>query len=66
MSHNFNHYTEDCPFRYSSVQSGVDLAPQYPTAAYFVKLDINSCLLSFPLHPDGHKLFVVQACGNFW
>ena len=66
MSRNFNDFTEDCPFRYSSVQSGVDLALQCPTAAYFVKLDISSCFLSFPLHPDDYKFFVVQAGGDFW
>jgi hypothetical protein len=66
MSRNFNDYTKGCPFRYSSVQSGVDLALQCPTAAYFVKLDISSYILSFPLHPDDYKFFVVQAGGDFW
>ena len=66
MSRNFNDYTVDCPFRYSSVQSGVDLALQCPTAAFFVKLDISSCFLSFPLHPEDYKYFVVEAGGDFW
>jgi hypothetical protein len=66
MSRNFNEFTEDCPFRYSSVQSAVDLALQCPTAAFFVKLDISSCFLSFPLHPDDYQYFVVEAGGDFW
>ena len=64
MSRNFNDFVEDCPFRYSSVQSAVDLAVQCPTAAFFVKLDISSCFLSFPLHPDDYKFFVVEAGGD--
>jgi hypothetical protein len=44
----------------------VDLALQCPTAAFFVKLDISSCFLSFPLHPADYKFFVVEAGGDFY
>jgi hypothetical protein len=54
------------PFQYSSVKSAVDLALECPTASYFVKLDISSCFLSFPLHPADYKFFVVEAGGDFY
>lgn len=66
LSRNFNDFLVDVPFQYSSVKSAVDLALECPTAAYFVKLDISSCFLSFPLHPADYKFFVVEAGGDFY
>jgi hypothetical protein len=60
LSRNFNDYLVDTPFQYSSVKSAVDLALECPTAAHFVKLDISSCFLSFPLHPDDYQFFLVE------
>jgi hypothetical protein len=65
LSRNFNDFLVDVPFQYSSVKSTVDLTLECPTASYFVKLDISSCFLSFPLHPADYNFFVVEAGGDF-
>jgi hypothetical protein len=66
LSRNFNDFVIDTPFRYSSVTDAVRLSVECPTAAHYVKLDISSCFLSFPLHPDDYQFFVVQADGDFF
>jgi hypothetical protein len=66
LSRNFNDFLVDEPFQYSSVKSAVDLAVECPTDAFFVKLDISACFLSFPLHPADYKFFVVEAGGDFY
>ena len=52
LSRNLNDYLPDQPFHYSSVAAGVHLAQECPGQAWFVKLDLSSCFLSFPVHPD--------------
>ena len=66
LSRHFNDFLF-CPhFKYSSVQSAVDLALECGPQAFFVKLDISSCFLSFPIHPDDLKYFVCEAGGDFY
>jgi hypothetical protein len=66
FARNFNDYMGDQYFSYSSVRAGVELAQQCPTAAYFVKLDISACFLSFPVHPDDTDFFVCKAGGDYY
>jgi hypothetical protein len=66
LSRNFNDFLVDVPFQYSSVKSTVDLELECPTAVYVGKLDINSYLLTFPLHPTDYKFFAVEAGGDFY
>lgn len=65
LSRNFNDYLPDVPFHMASVQSAVDLALQCGGAPHFVKLDISSCFLSFPLHPDDLHYYVCKAGGDY-
>ena len=65
MSRNFNDYLADQPFRMTSVAAGVRLAQECPGRAWFVKLDISACFLSFPLHPDDWKYYVCKAGGDY-
>jgi hypothetical protein len=44
----------------------VDLALDCPTPAWFVKLDISSCFLSFPIHPDDLQYFMCKADGDYY
>lgn len=66
FSRNFNDFLADQGFQMTSVQAGVELAQQCPTPAFFVKLDISSCFLSFPVHPADYKFFVCQAGGDYY
>jgi len=70
LSFNFNAYVEDYPFRMATVQDGVDLAMQARSRsgrpAWFTKLDISSCFLSFPIHADDLKFFYCEAGGDFF
>ena len=69
LSQNFNDFIPDCPFQMASVQDAVDMALQAKSAkgeAWFVKLDISSCFLSFPIHPDDLQFFYCKAGGSFW
>ena len=70
LSQNFNDFLPDVPFRMSSVQDGVDMArvvkDQSGQLAWFVKLDIASCFLSFPIHQDDQQLFYCRAGGDFY
>ena len=70
LSQNFNDFLPDIPFRMSSVQDAVDMSlgvkGQSGRPAWFVKLDIASCFLSFPIHPDDRQLFYCQAGGDFY
>ena len=52
LSRNLNDFLPDQPFHYSSVPAGVRLAQECPGQAWFVKLDLSACFLSFPVHPD--------------
>lgn len=56
----FNDHLEDKPFKYSSVQAGVDLAMQCGPPAHLVKLDISSCFLSFPVHEQDLQYYVCK------
>ena len=70
LAQNFNEFVEDGPFRMASVQDGVDLAKRARASsgrpAWLVKLDISSCFLSFPIHPDDRHMFYCQAGGSFY
>ena len=70
LSQNFNDFTPDVPFSMASVQDAVDMAlgvkEQSGEPAWFVKLDISSCFLSFPIHPDDLGMFYCQAGGEFF
>jgi hypothetical protein len=66
LARNFNDFLEDEPFQMASVQDAVDLAMQAGKHAWFAKLDISSCFLSFPIHPDDLKFFYCQAGGDFY
>jgi hypothetical protein len=70
LSCNFNDFIPDQPFRMAAVQDGVDMAmraqSQVGRAAWFVKLDISSCFLSFPIHDDDLKYFYCEAGGDFF
>jgi hypothetical protein len=65
LSRNLNDYLPDQPFHYSSVAAGVRLAQECPGQAWFVKLDLSSCFLSFPLHPDDWQYYVCKAGGDY-
>ena len=70
LSQNFNDFIPDVPFRMASVQDGVDMAmrarAQSGRPAWFVKLDIASCFLSFPVHHDDLGYFYCEAGGDFY
>ena len=70
LSQNFNDFIPDVPFRMASVQDGVDMAMRARTQsgrpAWFVKLDIASCFLSFPVHHDDLGYFYCEAGGDFY
>jgi hypothetical protein len=66
---NFNDYLTDFPFHYQSVQAAAELAAEctdHELPAFFCKLDISACFLSFPIHPDDRDFYVVQAGGDFY
>ena len=68
LSRNLNDFLADEYFKFSSVASGVRLAQQALEAggeAWFVKLDISSCFLSFPIHPDDLKYYVCKLGGDY-
>ena len=65
LSRNLNDFLADQPFKYSSVAAGVRLAQECPGKAWFVKLDLSSCFLSFPLHPDDWQYYVARAGGDY-
>jgi hypothetical protein len=65
LSRNLNDYLPDQPFHYSSVAAGVRLAQECPGQAWFVKLDLSSCFLSFPIHPDDWQYYVCKAGGDY-
>jgi hypothetical protein len=66
LARNFNDFVVDCPFQYASVQAAVDLASQCPVPAWFVKLDITACFLSFPIHEADRDFFICEAGGDFY
>ena len=66
LARNFNDHVVDEGFSMASVQHAVELAKQSPTPAFFSKLDISACFLSFPIHPDDHLFFYCEAGGDFF
>ena len=70
LSQNFNDFIPDAPFRMASVQDGVDMGVrargQSGRPAWFVKLDISACFLSFPIHHDDLRYFYCEAGGDFY
>jgi hypothetical protein len=66
LSQNLNDYVFDEYVKFSSVDSAVALSLQCPSPRrFYVKLDIASCYLSFPLHPDDLKYYVSAVDGKF-
>ena len=70
LSRNLNDFLVDEYFSFSSVRSAVRLAQQAVDAGdgggcFFVKLDISSCFLSFPLHPEDLKYYVCKVGGDY-
>jgi hypothetical protein len=66
LARNFNDMLEDETFSMASVQDAVDLAKLAGRQPWFAKLDISSCFLSFPIHPDDLHFFYCQAGGDFY
>jgi hypothetical protein len=66
LARNFNDFLVDNPFGMSTLQDAVDLSMDAGAGAWYVKLDISSCFLSFPIHPDDQKYFYCEAGGDFY
>ena len=70
LSQNFNDFLPDVPFRMATVQDAVDMATRARArsgaGAWFVKLDVSSCFLSFPIHADDLQFFYCQAGGDYY
>ena len=64
LARNFNDFLVDESFHMASIQDAVELAKQAGPQAWFVKLDISACFLSFPIHPDDQHLFYCEAGGQ--
>jgi hypothetical protein len=65
LSRNLNDYVVDEAFKLQSVDAAVRLSQQCPARPYYVKLDISSCYLSFPVHPDDAQYYVCEVDGKF-
>ena len=66
LARNFNDFLPDNPFNMTTLQDAVDLSMEAGPAAWYVKLDISACFLSFPIHPDDQKYFYCEAGGDFY
>jgi len=66
LSRGFNEFLKDEPFSMTTMQDAVDLSLQTETPAWYVKLDISACFLSFPIHPADQKFFYCEAGGDFY
>lgn len=66
LSRNFNKFLRDESFTMASVQDAVTLAQRAGPSPYFVKLDLSSCFLSFPIHPDDLQYFYCEAGGDYY
>lgn len=66
MGRNLNDYLRDTPFKYSSVQDAVRLSQTCALPAWYVKLDISSCFLSFPLDPDDIPFYRCKGAEGEW
>jgi hypothetical protein len=66
LARNFNDFLVDETFHMASVQDAVDLAMQAGKGAWFTKLDITACFLSFPIHPADLHYFYCEAGGDFY
>jgi hypothetical protein len=49
-----------------SVQDAVDLSLEAGGSPFYVKLDLSSCFLSFPIHPDDQNFFYCEAGGDYF
>ena len=58
LPRNFNDFQTDEYFRFSSVRDAVRLSQLCEGPAFYVKLDISACYLSFPIHTHDYKYFV--------
>jgi hypothetical protein len=65
-SRGFNDYLPDQHFCMPRLQDAAELSMEAGEGAWYVKLDISSCFLSFPIHPDDLKYFYCQAGGDFF
>ncbi len=68
LSQSFNDCLPDVHFRMYTVQEAVDMSlvlkAQSGQSAGYVKLDIASCFLSFPIQQDDLHLFYCKVGGN--
>ena len=65
LKRNFNDFIREQYFQFSSVGAAVDISLACPAAPYYVKLDISSCYLSFPVAPEDYKYFVCKIDGRY-
>ena len=65
LKRNFNDFIREQYVQFSSVAAAVDISLQCPHAPFYVKLDISSCYLSFPVDPDNYQFFVCKIDGRF-
>jgi hypothetical protein len=65
-SRGLNDHLSDQHFCMPNLQDAADLSMEAGKGAWYVKLDIKSCFLSFPIHPDDQKFFYCQAGGHFF
>ena len=66
LSRNFNDFIPDQTFGMATLQDAVELSMEAGRRAWYVKLDISACFLSFPIHPDDLQYFYCQAGGDFY
>ena len=66
LSQNFNDFVEDAPFHMAGLQDAVELSLEAGKGAWYVKLDVSACFLSFPIHPDDLPFFYCKAGGDFY
>jgi hypothetical protein len=57
LARNFNDFVPDEPFKYSSIHDAVRLSSLSDKPAWYVKVDISSCFLSFPIDPTDVPYF---------
>jgi hypothetical protein len=66
LGRNLNDYLPDAPFKYSTVQDSVRLSQAFSTPAWYVKLDISSCFLSFPIDPGDVPFYRCRGARGEW
>ena len=64
LARNFNSFLTDSPFDMTTLQDAVDLSMDAGPGVWYVKLDISSCFLSFPIHSDDLNIFYCEEGGG--